>query len=177
MAWPYDALLQSFSALTPVPSSVLNGIQTQINNIAGSHIVSLLNGIPAVAGGWIHSGTLPEGWERAAGGGNLIIPIPLREGAVVSQVEVKIEGTAAGAWSIILSDSEINWDSAATAPAAATVIDSAAPNPGAAWAVTTLSGGSLPRTLAADKRMWLQITAPFAGDHVAGVRITRTQLY
>ena len=181
MAWPYDARHKSYSALTPVAASELNEFQDQIQNIAGEHVLRLLNGFVGTAGGWLLTAVnFHEGWELQAAGGNLIIPIPCREGAVLSQVEIKVEASGSGAWSITLVAADRNWDTSASAPTGSN-LEAATPSPSSAWATITMdatsSGGNLPHTVAADEDLYLVINAPNTGDHVAGVRATFDQLY
>jgi hypothetical protein len=182
MAWPYDARSTSYSAGLPVLSADLNEIQDLLNEIiggvGGTFQIPLSNGISAVDGAWIYNAliSVQDGWQRAAAS-DLWIPIPAREGARLTQVEIKYEDSgSSGSWSFDLQEVDANWDSGTTAPTTAS-LDNNAPAASAGWHVQTLSSGSLPRVLPADSLWILQCNAPANGDHVAGVRATFDRMF
>lgn len=190
MVWPFDADFQSFSALTPLPSTHLNEVQQQIQNIAGgvggTFRIPLLSAIEdqGAPDSWLHEGiaSIEEGWVSLAVA-SLYFPIPMRQGAKLSKLRIKVEnvGGVARNWSFNVVEIDANWLSAATAPASTAIATADPLSVANAWSVitldTTVSPNLLPRILSADSRMLLRILNFTVGDHIAGVEAEYTQLY
>lgn len=187
-AWPYDADLQSFSALTSVPSTHLNEVQQQIQNIAGgvggTFRIPVLNALIDTAGSWLHEAiaSIFEGWVSVAVS-SIYFPIPMRQGAKLSKLRIKVENVngAAQNWSFNLVEIKGNWLTPTTVPASTAIATADPLSVANAWSVitldTTVAPNLLPRVLAADSRMLLRILNFQIGDHIAGVEAEYTQLY
>jgi len=188
MAWPYDARDNTYAVNKPVPAANLNEIQDQIIAIAGAHVIDvpLSAGVAQTDGNWQHEGiaAIEEGLVAAASG-QIVFEIMARVGARLDSIAIKTEDAGAGGnWSFNLYEVETNWDASTTAPNSTKLVLAEQDPLGkaAGWSVLTLNSGTsgtnnLPRIKPADKRWILRILNLQAGDHIAGIQATFSQLY
>jgi hypothetical protein len=172
MAWPIDAIIRTYAALSQVFSNDLNELQKRIVDLHRSRIVPItLANAKGGAGEWNFDTDAPEfGWTCVTGAQPLVIPIPIPDGAKLKSVRVKVRNNAAASMVGDLYEITHSIEAAAVAPTI-----------GASLANDTAAGAGAWDTLRLDladqemvdyRQIVCVISSPTASDSVAAVYAT-----
>jgi len=174
MAWPIDAILRTYGALSQVFSADLNDIQNRIVDLHRTRIVPISTGLPKAPLGvleWSFDSDQPEfGWTCITAGGDLQFPIPIPDGCKLKAVRVKVRNNAAASLVADLYEIDHKIEAATTAPTIGGSLANDVSAGGAAW--DTLLLDLADQEMVDYRQVVVELTAASAGDQVAAVYAT-----
>jgi hypothetical protein len=174
MAWPIDAIIRTYGALSQIFSSDLNAIQNRIVDLHRVRIVPISTGLPKAPAGvleWSFDSVQPEyGWTCITAGGALQFPIPIPDGAKLMAVRVKVRNDGAATLVANLYEIDHKIGAATTAP----TIGGSLANDVSAGAGTwdTLLLDLADQEMVDYRQVVVELTAASVGDQVAAVYAT-----
>lgn len=172
MAWPINAIIRTYAALSQVFSDDLNEIQNRIVDLHRPRLLPITQAcIKEDAGGigeWYFDTDAPEtGWTCVVTNGVLVLPIEIPDGAELQAVYVKVKNDSTASMVADLYEINHNIEAATTAPAKGSSLatDSAAGS--GAWDTLTLD--LTDQEMVDYRQVIVEITAATASDFVAAV--------
>lgn len=180
MAWPFDALLRTYAALMPVPSSDLNAFQNRIVDAHRRVEIPMLMAYSWDSAGnnaWLPFNAIAAdyeyGWECITANAPLVVPVDgLRmdgTGAAIYSFGAKVQSAGVSTLTMAVYEVTTQMGFAAVAPTIGAAISTDAAAGGAgAWDVLTVLPGA-PYYLDSGKRLVLVFDNATAGDRVAAI--------
>jgi hypothetical protein len=180
MAWPYDARYFEAASGLYLPSALVNEMQDAIGKLYADHYCAPVEFHPELDGDNLPSWKQvydeeEKGLVCRSAYKNLYAVVDLRDGGIVSAVNLKVYLTDVG-MNISVLHCDRNFDSSGSAPSKATTVSlqSITLDSYPGWKTHTISGLSL--AAGSNRQIVLRFGSANVGDYVAGVRVTMRPL-
>jgi len=174
MAWPIDAIIRTYGALSQVFSSDLNAIQNRIVDLHRPRIVPITAATPEAplgVWGWVFDNVVPvNGWMCVTVASPLVIGIPIPDGAKLKKVQIKVYSSGAASIEAHLYELDHKIEAATTAPVNGSSLAYDAAAGSAAW--DTLLLDLTDQEMVDYCQIIVRVTTPSPGDQVAAVYAT-----